>query len=289
MRKLFPVLVALLMAFPLWPQQFFTDELPLLSSPPYFVPGFILQHNVKEITASIAYKDDNRPIVFTPFGWKMRFSKNGYVREYVRTFEEAGRESELSHLYFFDSFGKLQTIFITYPDHTRKTRRIYYDSHGNIIKKTLESVNGKTVYEKEEFKYEYYTSRQFKQFALNDEGLTYKYTIVNLDSAGRVASKTSRYIRGGYKTESFIWRNEKGRVTEFYEERREPDLESTRIVLTYDAEGRLLSEDRFANGKKTLHTEILYNDKGLPVDLLQRDENTGRITIIRLTYTYWKG
>lgn len=262
---------------PVFAQQLDSGQLPLLQDWPIFNSDFIKSHNIRQIEVTYSYKDNLKPIVFTSKKELFHFEASGRLAKWeVWADSNRVRDKEVWS-YYFDDDNRLKARHYRYRGKLEVERYRYNDS--GLIDE-IRHLKSKSYIEN--FKYEYYHSRQYRQFALNDEDRTYRSTVVNLDENGRIQSETSRLVRGYDKTELLYWYDDNGQLIEKQEHIRGHVRSDERYVAVYEND-TLQSHDYYENGDLVWHMEFLY-ENGHIQHILRRHGETGRIEIMELTY-----
>jgi hypothetical protein len=261
-------------------QQIDSDHLPMLKDWPVFNSDYIRSQNIHQIELTYSYKDNLQPIVFISRKELFHFEASGKLAKWEIWADSNKIRDKEVWTYYFEDDNRLKAQHYRYRGKLEVERYSYNDS--GLIEEIRHLKSSSCI---ENFKYEYYHSRQYRQFALNDEDRTYRSTVVNLDENGRIKSETSRLVRGYDKTELLYWYDDEGRLIEKQEHIRGHVRSDERYVAVYEND-TLQSHDYYENGDLVWHMEFLYKN-GLLEHILRRYANTGRIEIMELTYKFY--
>jgi hypothetical protein len=135
---------------------------------------------------------------------------------------------------------------------------------------------------KQEYKFVYEYYDQYKKYWLNDEGLSFKYSIIKLDDKKRIIEEKGRYIRGTSK--HAIYYTFEGEKLIFYSSNiREATRKEKKYEMIYDENNRLIEMNEYKDGAYIHHHEFLY-ENGLLVAILEKLIRNQRIKIIKFKY-----
>jgi len=262
--------------------QQFANSLPAQAKTyPFFNSDFIKQKRIMTIQTEVMYKYPMQKISFSAEHMRYNFSRNGDVEQWISV-NKSGNEKRVN--YYLSKDGKLVS------EHIRTSRRnilksYVYDPHGNVIEIERIDESQKEKFDPEKFSYEYYSENQYKKFWLNSEGLTYKYTIVNLE-AGTIINETTRYIRGASK-ESVFYHYDSGRLISYARNSKVSTRREVKFELEYDASGVLQVMKEYHDGALIHRFEYLY-ENGLISVVLRKEIKSHQIMITKYAYTFYR-
>jgi hypothetical protein len=247
---------------------------------PFFNNEFIKKKTIKSIRTKVMYKSPMQKIIFSAELMQFDFSRNGDVEQW-KSVNRSGNERNIK--YYLSKEGRLISEDIkTTKENVLKS--YVYDSLGNVIE--IQKVDQKQIktFDPENFSYEYYSDTQYKKFWLNNEGLTFKYAIVNLAS-GVIMDKTTRYIRGAGK-ETIYYHYQSGTLISYAKNTKVNTRREIKFNLEYDEEDILQIMNEYHDGALVYRFEYLYED-GLVVAILRKEIKTHQIKITKYVYTFF--
>ncbi|UTW67658.1 hypothetical protein KFE94_05980 [bacterium SCSIO 12643] len=248
---------------------------------PFFNSDFIRQKRIKTIKTEVMYKYPMQKISFSAESMRYSFSGNGDVEQWI-SINRSGNEKRVN--YYLSKDGKLVS------EHIRTSKRnilksYVYDSHGNVIEIERIDESQQEKFDPERFSYEYYSDTQYKKFWLNNEGLTFKYTIVNLED-GIIVNETTRYIRGASK-ESVYYHYESGKLISYAKNSKLNTRREVKFELEYDESGMLQVMKEYHDGALVHRFEYLY-EEGLVSVVLRKEIKSHQIQITKYSYTFYR-
>lgn len=248
---------------------------------PFFNSDFIRQKRIKTIKTEVMYKYPMQKISFSAESMRYSFSGNGDVEQWI-SINRSGNEKRVN--YYLSKDGKLVS------EHIRTSKRnilksYVYDSHGNVIEIERIDESQQEKFDPERFSYEYYSDTQYKKFWLNNEGLTFKYTIVNLED-GIIVNETTRYIRGASK-ESVYYHYESGKLISYAKNSKLNTRREVKFELEYDESGMLQVMKEYHDGALVYRFEYLY-EEGLVSVMLRKEIKSHQIQITKYSYTFYQ-
>lgn len=248
---------------------------------PFFNSDFIRQKRIKTIKTEVMYKYPMQKISFSAESMRYSFSGNGDVEQWI-SINRSGNEKRVN--YYLSKDGKLVS------EHIRTSKRnilksYVYDSHGNVTEIDRIDESQKEKFDPEKFSYEYYSDNQYKKFWLNNEGLTFKYTIVNLEG-GIIVNETTRYIRGASK-ESVYYHYESGKLISYAKNSKLNTRREVKFELEYDESGMLQVMKEYHDGALVHRFEYLY-EEGLVSVMLRKEIKSHQIQITKYSYTFYQ-
>jgi hypothetical protein len=160
-----------------------------------------------------------------------------------------------------------------------------YNTEGLVTDIVLADAKTAKTISEEKFKYEVFTKYQYKKYWLNNEGLTYKYTVVDLNEKGRKEEERTRFIRGASR-ETIYYSYQNGWLSEYSYNLKETTRRETKYILDYAENGDLLTMNEYTDGAFVTRFEYLYED-GLLIAILQKNINSQQIKITKVKYTFY--
>lgn len=280
-RNVIFTLTILMIQQSVFAQQFANDIPALLNQFPFFNSTMMKGKKVKQISTQVMYKSPNKKIIFSSESATFTFDFNGNVEKWSRT-NKSGISS--STTYYFSKTGALATEHIT-STNSSVLKSYQYNEQGLITEIQLADAKTAKTIQEDKFKYEFFTDYQYKKYWLNNEGLTYKYTLVDLDNKGRKKEERTRYIRGTSR-ETIYYTYTNNWLTLYSDNVKEHSRRETKYLLEYDQNGDLLIMNEYKDGALITHYEYLYED-GLLIAILQKNINSQRIKITKVKYLFY--
>ncbi|MFT6324656.1 MAG: hypothetical protein ACJAWO_002221 [Halieaceae bacterium] len=262
-------------------QQLNTVHSPTLKSYPFFNGDFIKAEEVKSIHTMVMYKMPNRRIRNSQVSQKFNFDRRGNVYE-CQEILVSGMKIKTS--FFLNKTGLLATIHLenSYKD---ELKTFFYNEQGFVTRiESADGKNGKMLLE-EKFKYEYFSGGQYKKYYLNDEGLTYKYEVVDVDSSGRIIETRSRNIRGVNREYATFKYDQKVLVMLSVNTKNVTRREE-RYEMDYDRDWKLQTANYLVDAAPVYRYEYLY-ENGVIIAILRKNLQTQEIQITKLKYTFY--
>ncbi|MGB1002777.1 MAG: hypothetical protein ACPGVC_01005 [Salibacteraceae bacterium] len=262
-------------------QQLDTEHPPVLAKYPYFNKQFIKKQKVKTCRTEVLYKIPNRKIQPSNESMLFEFDILGRVSKVV-SISNLGSDNSLS--YYLNKSGKIATIHERNA-YKNELKSFVYNEKGLVV--SIELANGKNskLISKNEFKYEYYSDLQYKKFCLNNEGLTYKYEVVDLDEFGRVKESRARFIRG-VNREYIVNTYQGEKLVECSFNKKEVTRREEKYSMEYDHNGILQVANMSVDGAVIYRYEYLY-EKNMLIAILRKEIKTQEIKITKFEYTYY--
>lgn len=262
-------------------QQLDLHSAPMLQEYPFFNSSFIYQMNVKKIQTEVMYKMPNRTLRKTQQRQVFEFDALGNVAKY-RTYASSGSCKTKS--YFLNKKGQLSTHHLRF-ENRNELESFQYNSDGFLEKREVSDAHDASVLTQEKFTYEKFSDTQFKRFYLNDEGLTYKYEVVDLDALKRVVSTRARFIHGVHRSSSdYVYVGDL--LMSFASNTREITRREEKYTMEYDTQGVLQVCNFWIDAALIYRYEYLYED-GLLVAVLRKELKTQEIQITKLNYVFY--
>lgn len=299
-----------------------TIQLPI-----YFNEVFMRDNKVKSITANLAVKPDNKPIDDKGLINTTEFDSLGRVSKYFFTRIKSKTETEqqikavrnkrgkiirpaftkvdVEYVYdtvvtwFYYNSNNALSIKRTLDDGIYDSRYFDYDSLGNCIKEihareTSTSKNEfklgtQTILSVENFKYENLSSTQIKKYYLNEEGRTYRTSIINYDNKKNKIEENNEFIVTWLVVkESFKYNTSDKIIEKNYFSNTGGEV-SEKVEIEYDTNQNIAIEKHYKNNIKTNEYSYLFdeNNKYLKSQL-NRNFTNNTIGIIKFSYTFWK-
>jgi hypothetical protein len=248
---------------------------------PFFSPEYCAKNHIKAIRTEVMKKPSNRPIMrmanrdfyyFDTLGTiTSRWSKTIHFDTTLWSFETDGRKL-LVWEYSSDSRG-------------RRSFRYIRDENGNVTEVIERDEKKLEVVGTEKFRYDYDYEGQYKKYWLNDEGLSYKYALVKVDSENRKIHEEHRFIRGAGKIErTYVYQNEW--LIEYREMVRTTSRSDVAYQMKYNSLNQIIEMDEIQGGTPVFHTEFLY-ENGLVTAILEKELATQEITITKFSYEFY--
>ncbi len=262
-------------------QQLDIHSAPVLQAYPFYNPDFIDRMNVQSIQTVVMYKMPNRTLRKTQQHQVFEFDALGNVSKYM---EYAPSGSCKIKSYFVDRKGRLATVHLRFEGRN-ELASFQYTPDGLVEKKEISNVHDAHLISQEIFTYEKFSDRQFKRFYLNDENLTYKYEVVDLDEQGRVTNTRARFIHGVHRS-STDYGYEGDLLISFARNIRELTRREEKYVMEYDGHGILQVAHLWIDAALIYRYEYLYED-GLMVAILRKELKSQEIKITKLKYRFY--
>ena len=262
-------------------QQFAENSPPLMNQFPYFNSSVIKANNVKSLSTSVMYKIPNRKLYHSSEKELFLFDENGNVSK-VEITNRAYVTSSTN--YFLNVDNQLITEHIKVGI-VSQFRSFEYNKEGLVTQVLLANANTAKTITKEEFKYEYFSENQYKKYWLNDEGLTYKYTVVDIDEQGRKEEERTRYIRGASR-ETNYYGYENNRLVSYSHNEKEFTRREVKYRINHNEKGDVLDMNKSVDGAFVTRFEYLYED-GLLIAILQKNIRTQEIRITKVKYEFY--
>ena len=262
-------------------QQLNMGKAPVIDVYPFFNASFIKNKKVRFIETEVMLKIPNQKIRYSNRVQKFEFDRSGNVMVY-QNISPSGVNSKTS--YFLNKTGLLAIIHSEMP-HKDALLSFFYDEKGRVV--TKETANGKNpeALVEEKFTYEDFSATQFKKYYLNDENLTYKHEVVDLDSKGRVVESRARYIRGVNREYSKFGYAQKLLVSVSINVKNVTRREE-KYVMSYDDNEVLQFMQFRIDGAPIYRYEYLYEDE-LIIAILRKDLKSEEIQITKLKYRFF--
>tara|TARA_R110002050_G_scaffold149463_1_gene276072 strand:- start:118851 stop:119732 length:882 start_codon:yes stop_codon:yes gene_type:complete len=265
----------------LFGQQFANGFPALLNQQPFFNDTLIQKKGIHQITTSVMYKSPNEKIVFSAETAVFIFNKIGKVEKW----EHTNRSGVLSSSqYYFSNKGYLATEHII-SSNSNILKSYIYDENGMITAiQKADATTAKTIQE-DKFSYDVFSKFQYKKYWLNNENLTYKYTLVDVDKEGRKKEERTRFIRGASR-ETTYYTYHNGWLVSYAHNIKETTRREVKYQLEYSKNGNLLTMNESIDGAQVTHYEYLY-EGGLLIAILQKNINSQRIKITKFKYLFF--
>lgn len=295
--------------------------------PIYFNEIFIKDNKIKSITANLAVKPDNKPIEDKGLINTTEFDSLGRVCKYFYTRIKSKTETEqeiravrnkrgkivrpaytkVDVAYSYDTvvtwfyYNSKNAISIkrTLDDAIYDSRYFDYDSLGNCIKiiharetsssKSDFKLMSQTILSIENFKYENLSSTQIKKYYLNEEGRTYRTSIINYDNSNNKIDENNEFIVTWLVVKESFKYNASNEIIEKNYFSNTGEEVSEKVEIEYDTNQNVSLEKHYKNNIKTNEYSYLYdeNNKFLKSQL-NRNFTNSTIGIIKLSYSFWK-
>ena len=263
-------------------QELHSNNLPILEEYPFFNRGFIKSHSVQKIETEVLYKWPNQPIRKSFETKDFEFDQRGVTLKY-RSCDKKGVCT--SSTYFLNKDGFVATSQYLHGS-KNELHAYYYDADGLLLKIEKNNTADASFIAREEFSYERYSEKQYKKFYLNDEGLTYKYEVVDLDGKQRVIDRRSRFIHGSQRSTLHVV-YEDDLLVEYVSNVRDFTRREEKYAMQYDANDRLQVTELWVDAALVYRYEYLY-ENGLLEAILRKNLKTQEIQITKLRYTFFK-
>lgn len=253
---------------------------------PFFDSAFIAENHIKQVTARVSYKDDNRPVKRLRTFWQFEYDQQG---TFVRENKILDRGSWLDSLNVALKFNKVNQI-------VHRRERNSFGIHYYAFEYNAEGLPFREVYSRPAvmeldsrsvfFNYQQFGDTILKKIHVNKLELPFKEELFKYNDLGNPVEYTEkRHITG--LTEHRFWKyNERDQLVELTIEKYKPTSKTTVYRYIYNDSGRLEVENVFENEEQTEHNEFVYKNGKLDA-FLSRDEITHRITIIEFAYEYY--
>ena len=117
---------------------------------------------------------------------------------------------------------------------------------------------------------------------MNDEGLSYKYSIIKLDDQKRIIEERGRSIRGTSK-HAIYYKFDGEKLMEYSSNIRETSRREKKYQMIYNEDGLLVEMNEYKDGAYIHHHEFLY-ENGMLIAILEKLIRNQRIKIIKFKY-----
>ena len=262
-------------------QQFAKHIPPLMNEFPFFNVTFIKDHKIKSLTTSVMYKVPNRKLDHSVEKELFLFDKNGNTVTWTKNNRNGNK---VSIDYFLNNANLLATEHIK-ESNTSYLKSFAYNEKGLVTQVLLANAHTAKTITKEEFKYEYFGEFQYKKYWLNDELLTYKYTVVDLDQKGRKEEERTRFIRGASReTNYYSYKN--NLLISYSHNEKEFTRREIKYVINHNENGDVVDMNKYVDGAFVTRFEYLYED-GLLIAILQKNIRTQEIRITKIKCEFY--
>ena len=156
-----------------------------------------------------------------------------------------------------------------------------YNDHGDLVLQTETDTKTGVIFRNEVYKYVYSYHDQYKKYWLNDEGLSYKYSIIKLDDKNRIIEERGRHVIGASR-HSVYFVYEGDHLIDYSSNIREQTRREMKFKLHYDDLGRVSEMNEYKDGAYVHHHEFLYENNYLTA-ILEKNIRTQKIKIIKFT------
>ena len=264
--------------------QQFANHLPALGSTyPFFNSQIIKEKKVKKLITTVMYKSPNRKLVHSAEYAIFTFSRNGDVEKWKRA-NRSG--NSITTTYFLSKTGLLAT------EHIQSSKKDVFKSYvynemDLVTEIQLAEAKTAKVIQSDKYKYEFFTDFQYKKYWLNSEGLTFKYTVVDLDELGEIEEERTRFIRGASR-ETTYYSYDNGWLISYSHNVKEVTRRETKYELEYSQNGDLLVMNQSRDGALITRTEYLY-ENGVLIAILEKNIRSQEIKITKVKYEYFEG
>ena len=274
--------VAVFLAVPLniLAQQLALGEPPIMAEYPFFNCRVMKNNGVQSIRTLVMYKFPNRKIQHANESQRFVFDKLGHVTHYEYVSLNGMKVKET---YYLDKHGMLSSKQIVGRGKNQMIS-FQYNERNLMVKKEVSNIENGNVEQTENFSYEVFSENQFKRFYLNDEDLTYKYEVVDLNDQGKKIESRSRFIHGVHR-ESKEWEYTNDLLVMYAKNTREVTRREEKYTMEYDAKGILQITNFLVDMAPVYRYEYLY-ENGLIIAILRKDLKTQEIKITKLQYTF---
>lgn len=264
-----------------WSQFYAPYQPPISYTYPIFNADFVSEQRIRSIRTEVIYKAPMRELRFSNESDRFYFSRNGDVEKWVRR----GKYSDSTvTTYFLDNTGNLSSEMVKSKNmETLKSFR--YNDKGHIMESEHTDVQESSKSYTENFSYEYLTDTQYKKYWLNSEGLTYKFSVIDLDESQKIKEERTRYIRDATR-ETTIYKYENGLLVSYAVNVKQAYRRETKYVMIYDSENQIIEMNKYIDGAHVQHSEFLY-DNGLVSAVLEKTIKTQQIKITKYKYSFW--
>ncbi|MCK6639062.1 MAG: hypothetical protein L6Q81_03175 [Bacteroidia bacterium] len=267
--------------------------------PVAFNPDSVKAQRISEITSNFQYKPDGKIIQDKGLQEHFHFDKEGRVVFYWRTRVKGMEPKAVEHGPVYRKGRKVKDGWTEYKyTYSYDTLFIYsyYDSLSRLsIRRMCEGVyyhawyytydedglittqihcretnlgsshrdfrlGAQTEISREDFRYEKYSSRSIKKLSVNDEGKSYKETMMYLDEKGRVVETREAFMAGGIRITCGYEYDSLGRFLSCTYSSNAGDPVNELTQYKYDSLGRIESIRRFRNA--VLKDEFSYLYEG---------------------------
>lgn len=248
---------------------------------PFFNAEFVRARRIKSIQTKVMYKSPMQKILFSVEQMTYDFSRNGDVEQW-KSMNRSGNERSIK--YYISKDGLLISEHIK-SSKQNILKSYVYDASGNVIEIQQMDQTQINQYDPERFSYEYYSETQYKKFWLNNEGLTYKYSIIN-ELDGLKVDETTRYVRGAGK-ESIYYQYDAGFLISYAKNTKVSTRREVKFDLEYDENNVLQIMNEYHDGALVYRFEYLY-ENDLVVAVLRKEIKSHQIKITKYQYTFFE-
>ena len=262
-------------------QQFAANIPPLMGEYPFFNSSFIMERKLKSLSTSVMYKSPNKKLDHSTESEMFLFDKNGNTVTWTKN-NRIGVEVSID--YFLNDDNLLAT------EHIKESNAAYlksfaYNEKGLVTQILLANAHTAKTIIQENFKYEYFGELQYKKYWLNDELLTYKYTVVDLDELGRKEEERTRFIRGASR-ETNYYSYKHNLLISYSHNDKEFTRREVKYVINHNKRGVVLDMNKYVDGAFVTRFEYLY-ENGLLIAILQKNLRTQEIKITKIKCEFY--
>jgi YD repeat-containing protein len=292
-----------------------------------FSPDSVRNHKIHSITSAYQYKPDGHIIDDKGLREYFEFDKQGRLTYYWRTRVRGMETKPVEHgavyrhgkkirdgwtEYKYDYAYDTAFIYTFYDSLSRISMRRYnegmfyhtwyytYNEQGFIVtqihcRETNAGTSHRdfklgvqTIISREDFSYEVFSSTLMKQNCLNDEGKTYKETMMTLDQQGRLIESREAYTAGGIRIITTYAYDDLGRLSSWSYSSNAGDQLTELTQYAYDSLGRIESVKRFKNTVLKDEFSYLYEgNAGMSYAYINRRHIELGIDIIKMAVVYY--
>ncbi len=295
---------------------------------PVFTRAYIVKNKIRTVKAAISYKRDNEPILDKGICKCWEYDENGLLKRYYVTSVRGFISHEVEHPAVYHKGRRIKPSWVseepTYLYDTIATTYLYnsnkqislkrtrdgdyynaiyyeYDPEGRIKKQSVfretNASENRNIFRlgvqnmlsSEEFRYEKTSAFQVKRKHLNDEGKTYKESIMNYDSIGRLTEENTSYTVSWMRASTKLKYDKSGRLIQKSTSSNENGEENNHQEFKYVPDTQLLDVEQRYEGDVFVHELNYIYDRQTKMltSHFTREEREKAIVIVRYTYEYY--
>lgn len=270
-----------------WGQVVAVQQGHALYEEPFFEASFIQEQHIREVQATVVYKDELLPIQETRTKWSFSFHPTGRLQSHYKLLDNGSWVDSTSVYLSYNESGQVIR---------RRERDLFgihyyayrYDSLDRLIWEKYSRPKVRNVAPViTTYEHQVYADTVTKTRLRHEGEAAFSEVLQRTNRDGILLESTQRYTFGGFYNRSERIFDQSGRVARVIREEREEERTVREYVFQYDGQNRLIAEDVYAEGDSWLaHNEFVYKDALLDA-YLSRDEQTQRILIVRFTYSFY--
>jgi YD repeat-containing protein len=265
----------------------------------FFNQKFIQDNKIKQIYGEVMLKKELKPMERTSLFQQFDFDQQGRLYRSIESVALSKNQIDTSVVLFYYE-GDLLAKKVYTDNNGFYAHSYQYDSEGKMIKMTYsrEENKFKTRYQFESTKsiivffetYEYKDCLPEKciRTYFNQQGKPYQTLSSYFDGYGQLIEETTQYVVTKksssiyYKYDELFRAIEKKDVANF--------IDKNEIITSYEYDeiGNLLSEKMTRNGVFRTNKEFMYQENMLLKALLNKNEETGTIQVVKYTYQFYE-